>query len=131
MANHLRSNAPHPDLILCSSALRTRETLERMTNAFEDAPIVVEDELYGATEDELLERLRRVDEGSEMVALIGHNPGIQDLAIAVAGSGDDLDRMRGKFPTGTAAVLEFDGPWRELAPGSARLTSFVTPRDLA
>jgi phosphohistidine phosphatase len=102
-----------------------------MTNAFGDAEIAVEDELYGATDDELLERLRRVAEGSETVALIGHNPGIQDLAIALAGSGEGLERMRAKFPTGALAVLEFDGPWRRLSRGGARLGSFVTPKDLS
>ena len=86
-----------------------------MTDVFGGAEIAVEDELYGATDDELLERLRRVAEGSETVALIGHNPGIQDLAITLAGSGEGLERMRAKFPTGTLAVLEFDGPWRRLS----------------
>ena len=130
MAEYLRSNAPAVDLVLCSSALRTRETLERMTDAFGDAEIVLEDDLYGATDHELLDRLRRVAEGYEIVALIGHNPGIQDLGMALAGSGEDLDRMRAKFPTGALAVLEFDGPWRRLEPGGARLASFVTPKDL-
>ena len=131
MADYLRSNAPGTDLVLCSSALRTRQTLERMTSAFGEAEVLVEDELYGAGDDELLERLHRVSEGLQTVALIGHNPGISDLAIAVAGNGADVDRMRSKFPTGTLAVLEFDGPWRDLGPGGARLTSFVTPKDLA
>jgi phosphohistidine phosphatase len=101
-----------------------------MTDAFGDAEIVLEDDLYGATDHELLDRLRRVAEGYETVALIGHNPGIQDLGMALAGSGEDLDRMRAKFPTGALAVLEFDGPWRRLEPGGARLASFVTPKDL-
>ena len=95
------------------------------------AEIAVEDELYGTTDDELMERLRRVAEGSETVAVIGHNPGIQDLAIALAGSGEGLERMRAKFPTGALAVLEFDGPWRRLSRGGARLGSFVTPKDLS
>jgi len=131
MAEYLRSNAPHVDLILSSSALRTRQTLERMTDAFGAAEIAVEDELYGATDDELLGRLRRMAEGSETVALIGHNPGIHDLAIALAGSGEELERLRAKFPTGALAVLEFDGHWRRLSEGGTRLASFVTPKDLA
>ncbi|HET7928962.1 MAG TPA: histidine phosphatase family protein, partial [Actinomycetota bacterium] len=60
MAEHLRSSVPHPDLVLCSSALRTRETLDRMSEAFGDAEVVVDDDLYGATDDLLLERLRGV-----------------------------------------------------------------------
>jgi phosphohistidine phosphatase len=47
MAEHLRSSVPHPDLVLCSSALRTRETLDRMSKAFGDAEVVVDDGLYG------------------------------------------------------------------------------------
>jgi phosphohistidine phosphatase len=131
MAEHLRSSVPHPDLVLCSSALRTRETLDRMSKAFGDAEVMVDDDLYGATEELLLERLRGVADRFETVAIIGHNPGVHDLAIALAGSGADLDRMRAKFPTGALAALAFDGPWRELAPGDARLEAFVTPKDLA
>jgi phosphohistidine phosphatase len=131
MADHLRSSVPKPDLVLCSSALRTRETLDRMSKALGDAEVVVDDDLYGADDDVLLERLRGVPDRFETVAMIGHNPGIHDLAIALAGSGADLGRMRAKFPTGALAVLEFDGPWGELAPGEARLEAFVTPKDLA
>ena len=131
MAEYLRSNAPHVDLVLSSSALRTRQTLERMTKAFGEAEIAVEDELYGASDGELLERLRRVAEGDGTVVLIGHNPGIHDLATALAGSGEGLERLRAKFPTGALAVLEFDGPWRRLSGGGTRLASFVTSKDLA
>lgn len=131
MAEHMRSSVPRPDLILCSPALRTRETLERMSEAFGDAEVVVDDELYGATHDDLLERLRRVADRFETVALIGHDPGVHDLAVVLAGSGAERDRMRAKFPTGALAVLEFDGPWAELSPEAARLAAFVTPKDLA
>ena len=131
MAEHLRSSVQHPDLVLCSSALRTRETLDRMSKAFGDAEVVVDDDLYGATGDLLLERLRGVADRFETVAIIGHNPGVHDLAIVLAGSGAGLGRMRAKFPTGALAVLAFDGPWRELAPGDGRLEAFVTPKDLA
>ena len=131
MAEYLRSSVPRPGLVLCSSALRTRETLDRMSKAFGDAEVVVDDDLYGATDDLLLERLRGVADRFETVALIGHNPGVHDLAIALAGSGADLGRMRSKFPTGALAVLAFDGPWRALAPGEGRLEAFLTPKDLA
>ena len=131
MAEHLRSNTPSVDLVLCSPAVRTRETLDRMSRAFGDAEVVVDDELYGATDDELLERLHRVADRLETVAMIGHNPGIHDLATALARSGADLERMRAKFPTGALAMLEFDEPWQDLAPGGARLAAFVAPKDLA
>ena len=131
MAEHLRSNAPAVDLVLCSSALRTTETLEHIGRAFGDAEMAVEDGLYGASADELLHRLRAVPNDADGVALIGHNPGIQDLATALAGGGDDLERIRTKFPTGALAVLEFDAPWGELRIGGCRLVAFVTPKDLA
>jgi phosphohistidine phosphatase len=131
MAEHLRSNAPSVDLVLCSSAVRTRETLDRISRAFGDAEVVVDDELYGASYDDLLERLHHVADRFETVAMIGHNPGIHDLATALARSGADLERMRAKFPTGALAILEFDEPWQDLAPGGARLGAFVVPGDLA
>jgi phosphohistidine phosphatase len=131
MADYLRSNRPAVDLVLCSPALRTTETLEHVGRAFGDAEMVVEDELYGATDEELLDRLRHVPEDVDGVALIGHNPGVQDLATGLAGGGEDLERMRTKFPTGALAALEFDGPWAGLAEGGGRLVAFVTPKELA
>jgi phosphohistidine phosphatase len=131
MAEHLRSSGPGVDLVLCSPALRTTETLEHVGRAFGDAEMVVEDGLYGATDEDLLDRLRRVSEDVEGVALIGHNPGVQDLANGLAGGGEDLDRMRRKFPTGALAVLEFEGSWAGLREGAGRLVAFVTPKDLA
>ena len=101
-----------------------------MSNALGDAEVVVDDELYGADGNELLERLRAVDDRFETVAVIGHNPGIHDLAITLAGSGAERGRMETKFPTGALAVLAFDGPWRSVSPGGGRLEAFVTPRDL-
>lgn len=131
MAGYLRSGVPHPDLVLCSSALRTRQTLEHVALALGDAEVLVEDRLYAASDEQLLHRLREVTDGFGTVALIGHNPGIQDLAISVTGTGPDLERVRTKFPTGALAVLEFDGPWSRLGPAGARIISFVTPKDLA
>lgn len=131
MAEYLRSNVPAVDLVLCSSALRTTETLQHMGRAFGDAEIVVEDGLYGASDDELLDRLRAAPDVADGVALIGHNPGVQDLATELASGGEDLGRMQTKFPTGALAVLEFDGGWTDLGPGSCRLVGFVTPKDLA
>ena len=67
----------------------------------------------------------------ESVMLIGHNPGIQDLALSLAGAGSEIARLRSKFPTAALATLEFNGTWRELAPGSAELVSFVKPKELS
>jgi phosphohistidine phosphatase len=127
---HLEGSDLRPDLVLSSSSRRTRETLELLAPAFGTAERSIEDGLYGADGTELLERLRGVPDDVSTVALIGHNPGIQDLASELAGAGKDLDRIREKFATGALAVLGIDAAWRDLATGSARLLSYVSPREL-
>ena len=67
----------------------------------------------------------------ESVMLIGHNPGIQDLALNLAVAGSEIPRLRSKFPTAGLATLELNGTWRELAPGSAELVSLVKPKELS
>jgi phosphohistidine phosphatase len=130
LGSHLKAAGLRPDLVLCSSARRTRETLERL--GLPDVETRIEDELYAAPGDALLDRLRTVPEGVADVLLIGHNPGIQDLAIALAGPdlGEQAVRLREKFPTGAMAMFEVHGSWSDFAPGRARLSGFVVPREL-
>ena len=130
MRAHLEGSDLRPDLVLSSSSRRTRETLDLLVPAFGSAERSIEDGLYGATATELIDRLRAAPDDVRSVALIGHNPGIQDLALELAGEGKELDRIREKFPTGALAVLGFDGQWRDLGAGAARLLSFVSPREL-
>jgi phosphohistidine phosphatase len=132
MAGHLRSEAIAPELVLCSSAQRTRETLEGIRDALgPDFVEEIERDLYAASAEHLLERVRAVDDAIESVMLIGHNPGIEGLALGLAGGGDKLEAMERKFPTGALATLVFDGRWRRLKPGAAELIDFVTPKELA
>jgi phosphohistidine phosphatase len=131
IAEHLRRERVVPALVLCSSARRTRETLERIAPALgEHVRVQIERELYAAPEHGLLERVRAVEDGVESVMLIGHNPGVEQLALRLAASGASLAAVRRKYPTGALATLEFAGRWRELGPGSAELTDFVTPKQL-
>lgn len=132
IAEHLRRESIAPAVVLCSSARRTRETLERIAPRLgEEVAVEIEGELYAASEQRLLERLRALHEGVESVMLIGHNPGLERLALSLAGGGEGLAAMRRKYPTGALATLEFAGRWRELGAGSAELTDFVTPKRLA
>jgi phosphohistidine phosphatase len=132
IAEHLREERIAPDLVLCSPSQRTRETLERIAPALGgDVAVEIERELYAASADRLLERLRAVDDEVESVMLIGHNPGIEQLALSLAGDGEKLAEVRRKYPTAALATLEFDGRWSELEPGTARLTDFVKPKQLA
>jgi phosphohistidine phosphatase len=130
IAEHLGGSDTTVDLVLCSSSRRTRETLERLTAAFGEAEVLVEDALYGASAGDLLDRLHDVPDTVGGVAVIGHNPGIQDLTIELARDGPHVGRALKKFPTAAVAVLEFDAPWSELADGGARLADFTVPKDL-
>ena len=135
MAAHIVAKAPRPDLILCSTAVRTRHTLAPLVTALASPapPISLEKQLYLASESELLERLQALPEGVAIVLLIGHNEGIGELAAALAGQGprDMLERLREKYPTGALATLALrQGPWSALAPGTCELLAFVRPRDL-
>ena len=136
MAEHIVHNAPRPDLILCSTAVRTRQTLAPLVHrlATPAPPIALEKGLYLASEPELLVRLRAVAEEIRTVLLIGHNEGIGELANALAGDGDPalLALLQEKFPTGTLATLQLDEAlWCDLAPGAAELMAFVRPRDIS
>src|SRR5215472_15533558 len=88
------------ELVLCSPAARTRETLELIRAALGDeVEVAVEDELYGAGAAELMDRLRRLPARIGSVMVIGHNPGLQDLVLLLAGEGPLRERARAQFPT--------------------------------
>src|SRR5262245_40899894 len=94
-----------------------------------DPDIAVEDIIYAASAATLLERLRTVPATVESVLMIGHNPGMQDLALELAASGDALDRVAAKFPTCALATIVFDaGGWAGLGAGEGVLTGYMTPK---
>ena len=135
MAAHIVRRSPRPDLILCSTAVRTRQTLAPLVHllATPAPPISLENSLYLASEPALLARLQAVADDVHSVLLIGHNEGIAELAETLAGRGAPiaLATLRAKYPTGALATLRVaDGPWQDLAPGAGELVSFVRPRDL-
>jgi phosphohistidine phosphatase len=133
MAVHLRTAKVRPQLVLCSSATRARQTYEALSGALA-GPVVlsVEDALYGASDAELLARLHEVPDTVSAVLLVGHNPGLQDLALALSGDGDPmvLTRLGDKFPTCALVSLEVPTAWDALGPGRAVLRAMVLPREL-
>lgn len=134
MADHLAACGPRPDLILCSTAARTRQTLAPLLRALgkPGPPISLERELYLASEDALLERLRALPDEVGTILLIGHNDGIGFLAGALAGPGPAaaLTALREKYPTGALTTLRLPrGSWRDLEAGTCELLAFVRPRD--
>jgi phosphohistidine phosphatase len=127
VGEQLRSVRLRPEMVLCSSAVRTRETLEllRLEGEFETT---IEDDLYGAGPDELLGRLRRTPLQVTAVLVVGHNPGLEELTNLLIG--DRVDAPL-RFPTGAFADLGVRiETWRELDRGVAQLDAFVAPREL-
>jgi phosphohistidine phosphatase len=125
-----------PDVVLVSSARRTLQTLEAL-EPWEETPLVEPmDALYLAPGTQLLEVLRGVAETARSVMVIGHNPGLHELAMGLVGetelalSNGDIRRLAEGFPTGALAEFTIAGSWASLAPGGGRLSRFLVPRDL-
>jgi phosphohistidine phosphatase len=123
-----------PDVVLCSTAQRARETLDLVKPSLpDDATIEHMRALYMAAPREMLTEIGKVPSTAEMVMLVGHNPGMGNLAGLLAGSGDTkaLGNLHSKFPTAAIAVLGFNvARWTDLAPESGTLLAFQRPRDL-
>jgi phosphohistidine phosphatase len=123
-----------PDLVLCSTATRTRETWDLAAATFPDPPPTTYDErVYESGAGTLLDVVKEAKPGVHGLLLVGHNPGLHDLAQRLIASGDvDMrQRLTEKFPTGALAVIDFAvDDWRKLHPRSGRLDRFVVPRML-
>ena len=134
MGEYFRLADIRPGLVVCSAALRTRQTLERVLPAIgEDTSVKYYRGLYLTGPQAMLDRLRRTPAGVRRVMLVAHNPGMQALAqsLVAGGPGQDLGRLAEKLPTGALAILVFRGrSWEELHEGSCELHSLVAPRDL-
>lgn len=134
----LRATGRLPERIICSTALRARQTLAELNL---DSPVVLEPRLYEADEEDLLDLLREqaddpaggrpgsAGRGNTVLLLIGHNPGLLRLVLAVAdASAGGFTPAEPGLPPGAAAVVTFDGAWSGLAHGVGRLVSVWTPR---
>ena len=124
-----------PQRVLCWTARRARDTWELVAAELPTAPPVsYEDRLYNARPNAILDVLREVEGNIRSVLVVGHNPGLQELASLLIASGDldHRERLREKFPTAGLVVIDFavDG-WSKLHPHSGRLERFVVPRMLA
>ncbi len=122
-----------PDLVIHSSAERTRETAEIVAaNWPRRVEAVADHRLYEAVWPFILDRARETPDRAAAAMIIGHNPGIGELAAHLVGAAAEADRRRmaGAFPTCGLAVLDFDFErWSEIEPGSARLACFVAASD--
>ncbi|MFC6884173.1 MULTISPECIES: SixA phosphatase family protein [Actinomadura] len=117
----LRSNDLVPGQVLCSTTVRTRQTLELLAL---DAETGFESRVYDNDPDDLLALVRengRDDVGTLMV--LGHNPSVHQVVHGLAGESPDA------FPTCALAVIEVPGPWSETWPGTGTLLTTRTPKD--
>jgi phosphohistidine phosphatase len=132
IAKYMQRKKVRPALVLCSPSVRTRQTLEAIQPSLgESCPVELVPQLYAASERELLERLQALPDSVSSVMLIGHNPGLQDLALGLASRGADLRQLEEKFPTGALATLVVHREsWAALSPGDAELVDYVVPRQL-
>jgi phosphohistidine phosphatase len=132
LAAHLATLGLAPELVLCSTAARARQTLDLLMPPLRPGKVILDRAIYDAGERRLLKYLRALDDAVGSVLLIGHNPALQDLACALVDpdSARGLPPLQGKFPTGAFASFGFKTGWAALAPQGAVLLGYVAPRDL-
>jgi phosphohistidine phosphatase len=132
VGRQLAKLGPLPDLILCSTAVRTRATLSLVLAEW-DAPapdIRYDDSLYLALPETILEEVQRQGGENSHVMVVGHNPGLHGLALTLTGSGNrkDIQTMAAKFPTAAVARLTLPcDRWTEVRPGTGMLAAYMTP----
>lgn len=112
-----------PDLILASPAQRAQQTLSRMTRHWDTKPDIIEEpRLYEADLDTLLDIVRHLPD-RHRIAIVGHNPGLEDLLGWLTGNNED-----GRLSTCAIAHLILPGDLSQLNAGEAKLTQKITPK---
>jgi phosphohistidine phosphatase len=132
MADYMKRAGIEPAIVLSTSAVRARQTVELLRPVFpNDTQFKFEPRLYTAGSDQLLARIRRLSPSADSVLVVGHHPAMQDLVLGLASKGSGLKAIRAKFPTAALAVLEAKADaWREIEHGKAKLVDYVTPKGL-
>jgi phosphohistidine phosphatase len=127
----MRERGYVPDLTLCSTALRARQTLEGVAGNADTGRVLFLDSLYSEDAAGYLSAVHEND-GRGSLLIIGHNPMMEDLAMAVAGTGDAaaLAAIGSGFPTSGLAAIGFQTPLSQARPGQGRLEAFLTPADV-
>lgn len=130
LAGQIREHGPAPELVVCSTALRARETLAGVGRGLEaDVPVQLDPGLYMASLQGLVGLVRKLPDEYDSVMLVGHNPGFHELVLHLA---DDLpDRVRDKLPTGALVTIDLDvRHWQDVRVGTGHVVGVVFPREL-
>lgn len=132
IGKELRKRKITPDLVLTSPAERAKQTLARLQDAHGASFDVREDQrIYLAEPEVLIDAIRSAPEDAKRLMIVGHNPGLQELVVALATPGELRDEAAEKFPTAAFAEIRFDAEsWRDVAAGSGVLDILLRPRDL-
>jgi len=122
------------DLVLSSTSARTRETIDGLQEKFDfAAPIEFDPQLYLASEDVLLDRVRALDEKVKAPLIVGHNPGLEQMIAELTRNDKKGMRARvaGKFPTCALAMVELPAKrWSDVEPGSGEIVELILPKEL-
>ncbi|MFN3892440.1 MAG: SixA phosphatase family protein [Beijerinckiaceae bacterium] len=133
VARFLQRHGLTPDHAIASDSRRTRETLELAAAAFDPAPAIQLDaSLYLAEPAAILKAIHAVPAATRTLLVVGHNPGIADLALALTerGDGADVRRLAASFPTAAIAVIDLDCAWPAVAEPGGRLERFILAKPL-
>jgi phosphohistidine phosphatase len=132
---YIARHALIPDAVVVSTARRTRETWEGLAAALPNPPLATfDDRLYNAGTETIITVVKATAPTVRTLMLIGHNPGLHDVARLLIASGDveARERLNEGLPTAGLAVIEFAAEsWRKVHPHGGRLERFVSPRSLA
>ena len=130
LGHRMRKAGLIPDAVLCSTARRAMQTFDRLSSTlFTQAPQTIHAaELYNSDAASYVAAIRRAPAGKALL-VVGHNPMMEDLTFALPADGDAqaMKLAETGFPTCGLAVLHFDGPRAELAPGAGHLQAFLKP----
>jgi len=133
IATWFSENRIAPDLVLVSSAVRTRQTWEILKAAFPKSEMAFLDDLYLASAMEIFQIVRTTPSKVKTLMIVGHNPGLHEVAWTLTGKADASDRnaLANNFPTAAIAVIDFSfSDWKKLMPQEGTLSVFVAPKQL-
>ena len=134
MGTHLTQKEIEPELIICSTAKRARQTLKQiMTHWQTNANVIYEDRLYLASTNSIVTLLAEHGSSVSHIMIIGHNPGFHQLASTLADTGDenDLATLSQRYPTATLCVIKSKAEqWKNIDQNTGELAIFTTPKSL-
>lgn len=135
IGSYMAEQGLQPGLVLCSPARRALDTWNLVSEQLGGVTQVdILEDLYHTSPATLLALIGELPDSIDSVLLVGHNPTFEELALSLAGEGDEegLAEMARKYPTGALAVIDFPiERWREIQAGLGSLRVFVRPRAIS